>query len=273
MTDESLKEESKLKFQVLGKAYSILSDEEKKKLYDDCGIIDGEDDEFLSSEKDWEAYWRTLFKKITKEDINNFYEKYRNSEEELNDLCKAYEKHKGDMDMIMQEMFSSDLIEDEPRFRDILLDAIEQKKVEKFDKFVKESKKKATKRKANYEKEAKEAEEIRKEMGIDESQDSLRNMILAKRKNENDNFLAQLEKKYANVDSKKKNGKQAKKGKKVEDEEEDEESMEEEEISEDEDDDSSFEENHKPKRAAVRNGSAKKGAKATKVNARKVKRL
>jgi hypothetical protein len=39
---------------------------------------------------------------------------------------------------------------------------------------VNESLKKAAKRKAHYKKEAKEAEEMRKEMGIDESQDSLR---------------------------------------------------------------------------------------------------
>ena len=60
------------------------------------------------------------------------------------------------------------------RFKEIIKDAIEKGETKKFDKFVNESSKKAAKRKAHYEKEAKEAEEMKKEMGIDESQDSLR---------------------------------------------------------------------------------------------------
>jgi hypothetical protein len=60
------------------------------------------------------------------------------------------------------------------RFKEIINDAIEKGETKSFDLFVNESLKKAAKRKAHYKKEAKEAEEMRKEMGIDESQDSLR---------------------------------------------------------------------------------------------------
>ena len=190
-------EENKIKFQILGKVYSILSNEESKKLYDDCGAIEGEESLF-SDIADWTKYWRQMFKKITKNDIADFYKKYRESDEEREDLFKLYVKHEGSMELILQEMFSEDLLEDESRFRDMLNEAIKQKKLDKFDAFVNESAKKASKRKAKLEKEAKEAEVMRKELGIDESQDSLRNAILNKKKESaSDNFLDQLASKYA----------------------------------------------------------------------------
>lgn len=36
-TDIDQKEEAKVKFQIIGKVYAILSDEEKRKIYDDTG--------------------------------------------------------------------------------------------------------------------------------------------------------------------------------------------------------------------------------------------
>lgn len=36
-TDIDQKEEAKVKFQIIGKIYAILSDEEKRKIYDDTG--------------------------------------------------------------------------------------------------------------------------------------------------------------------------------------------------------------------------------------------
>lgn len=203
VADELEKDESKFKFQCLGKIYSILSDSEKKKVYDDYGIIDGEDEMFGDNQKDWDLYFRGMFKKITKSDIDKFFEGYKDSKEEREDLIKLYEKHKGDMDKILIEMTSDDSIEGEQRFKEILLDAIEKNETEKFDLFMKENKKKAAKRKAHYEKEAKEAEELKKEMGIDESQDSLRSVILARRKEQTNGFLENLEKKYGSMKDKK----------------------------------------------------------------------
>jgi len=37
-TDIDQKEEAKTKFQIIGKIYAILSDDEKRKIYDDTGI-------------------------------------------------------------------------------------------------------------------------------------------------------------------------------------------------------------------------------------------
>ena len=44
---------------------------------------------------DWDAYWRAMFKKITPEDITNFFKDYKNSPQEREDLLKIYEKNKG----------------------------------------------------------------------------------------------------------------------------------------------------------------------------------
>ena len=172
-----------------------MSDEEKKKLYDDCGVIDGEDN--FSSDKDWDKHWRQFFK-LSTEDIKHFFDSYKSSEEEKADLFRIYEKCKGDMNLIMEEMFSDDVIEDEPRFKVILENAIEEGTIGKYAKFTSESKRKATKRKAHYEKEAKEAEEMKKQMGLDDK--SLETAIMSRmsaRKVESDSFLSQLEKKYA----------------------------------------------------------------------------
>ncbi|RNA07991.1 dnaJ -like protein [Brachionus plicatilis] len=197
VADESKKHESKEKFQILGKIYSILSDDEKKKIYDETGCVDGEDEFFGANVKNWEAHWRNMFKKVTTEDVDEFFEKYRTTDEEKNDLLKLYKKHEGNMDLILEEMFSQDSMEDEPRFKEIIREAIKNGHAEEYDNFTKESKKKASKRKAKFEKEAEEAEKIRKEMGVDESQDGLRKAILARREKESTSFLDHLANKYS----------------------------------------------------------------------------
>ena len=56
-----------------------------------------------------------MFKKVTRDDFVKFFEKYKNSKEEQEDLIRVYEKCEGDMEMIMSEMISDDCIESEPR--------------------------------------------------------------------------------------------------------------------------------------------------------------
>lgn len=72
--DESEKAEATEKFKVLGKVHAILSDKNKKAVYDESGSID-EDDEV--TERNWEEYWRILFKPITEEDIANYEKNYK----------------------------------------------------------------------------------------------------------------------------------------------------------------------------------------------------
>lgn len=164
-------------------------------MYDEQGVVD--DDSDLET-RNWEEYWRNMFKKITKSDVDKFFAEYRDSAEERADLLRLYEKHQGDLNLILEEIFSADLVEDEPRFRAIIQDAIDKQEVQPLKKFVAESKTKAARRKAAYEKEAREAAVEAVKMGIDESEESLKKAILGRRKAQNEDFLSKLEKKYAN---------------------------------------------------------------------------
>lgn len=244
----------------MSKIYSILSDAEKKKLYDEQGIVDDESGEFDT--KDWNEYWRTLFKKVTKADFEKFFADYRDSAEERVDLLRIYEKHEGDMGEILDEMFTSDRVADEPRFRKIIDEAIEKDEAKSYKKFSGETKQKAARRKAAYEKEAREAEEEMVKQGMDGSEESLKQIILARQQKRGDDFLSKLEQKYAGKGNNKKKG--AKKSAIREDQEEEED--------EDEEDADDEDFGSKPKKAKRASKAAKPAA--TKAPAsKKVKRL
>lgn len=86
--EESIKAEATEKFKVLGRIHSILSDNEKRKIYDESGQYDEESEEVVM--RNWADYWRSLFKPITVEDINNYEKNYKGSETEIKDLKRAY---------------------------------------------------------------------------------------------------------------------------------------------------------------------------------------
>lgn len=86
--EEDIKAEATEKFKVLGRIHSILSDSEKRKIYDESGQYDEESEEVVM--RNWADYWRSLFKEITVEDINNYEKTYKGSETEIKDLKRAY---------------------------------------------------------------------------------------------------------------------------------------------------------------------------------------
>ncbi len=89
-------------FQVLGKVYAILTDKDKRAIYDEDGTVDEEDDTNFKPDRDWAEYWRMLFSKIKIEDIKLFEESYKGSEEELDTLKSVYMDSEGDMDAILE---------------------------------------------------------------------------------------------------------------------------------------------------------------------------
>ncbi|XP_053164537.1 dnaJ homolog subfamily C member 9 [Hemicordylus capensis] len=193
------KEEATRHFQILGKVYAVLSDQEQRALYDEQGVVD-EESTVLTQDRNWEEYWRLLFKKITVKDIEDFEKKYKDSAEELADIKASYVDFKGDMDKIMESVLCVDY-SDEPRIRQIIQHAIDSGELPSYKAFVKETKQKMNTRKRRAQQEAKEAEKSREELGLGEGEDDLKALIQSRnenRKKEMDDFLAQMEAKYVN---------------------------------------------------------------------------
>ena len=200
------------KFQTLGAAYKVLSDKDARALYDETGEVDDESDANVD-DRDWDQYWRILFKKVTLDDIKNFEKKYKNSDEEAKDLKNAYLNFEGDMDEILDNVLCSTL-DDEPRFSKMIQSWIDANEVPAFESFTQETKENKKKRKKKRESEAKEAEEYAKEIGLDtNSADSLTNMIMQRnqqRAAEADSFFDHLAAKYGKKDTKKSSKKKSK---------------------------------------------------------------
>lgn len=166
---EAEKDAAHQKFQSIAFAYAILSDPGRRSRYDTTGrtsesLDDGEEGEF-----NWSDFYKAQFKEvITADAIAKFKEEYRGSEEEKLAVIGAYVEYEGDMDRIFEEVMLSEPLEDEERFRVIIDEQIEEKVVEAFDKYVKETKGSKKRRRDNAKKEAKEAEEAARELGVHE---------------------------------------------------------------------------------------------------------
>lgn len=212
---EGEKEAAHTKFQEIAFAYAVLSDERRRKRYDATGntseSLDIDDDDF-----DWTSFFREQFENVVNEDaINKFSEEYKGSAEERSHVLQAYERHKGNMEKLYEDVMLSDMLEDEDRFRAIIRSAIEAGDVEAFRKFTDESEaarekrmERARKKKA---KEAKEAAQAEKEMDEDPKSKKNRSkakkgagdmsnlaaLIQSRQKDRSADFLAGLEAKYA----------------------------------------------------------------------------
>ncbi|XP_044765059.1 J domain-containing protein CG6693-like isoform X2 [Coccinella septempunctata] len=176
------------KFKVLGKIHSILQDESKRKIYDDCGEFDDEGD----TDFNWMEYWRSLFKKISLKDIQNFENEYKGSETEVRDIKKAYESCKGNMTKMMEYIpFSNP--ESEPRIIEVVRGLVDKGEVEEYDVFFNEP---AKKRRLRHKKYQKEKEEVEKESM--EDLETVANEIQQRASSSFMNMITSLESKYGN---------------------------------------------------------------------------
>ncbi|KAF5287730.1 hypothetical protein FQA39_LY15750 [Lamprigera yunnana] len=175
------------KFKLLGKIHSILQDDDKRKVYDECGTFDEEN----YSVTNWTNYWRNLFKKISTEDIENYKKEYLGSETEKIDIKKAYVGTKGDMNRIL-EMVPFSNCENEPRIIEIVRNMVNNGEVEEYSKFFNESKQKKTRRKLKEEREKRKSEQL------NISDNDLAEEIHQRQTQRMDNFLSMLEAKYGN---------------------------------------------------------------------------
>ncbi|KAI3678114.1 hypothetical protein L6452_37395 [Arctium lappa] len=133
-------EDAKENFQQLQKVISILGDEDKRTLYDQTGCIEDADlaGDVVQNLKD---FFRSMYKKVTEADIEEFEASYRGSELEKTDLIDLYKKYKGHMNRLFCSMLCSDPKLDSHRFKDILDDAIsagELKSTKAYQKWAKQ---------------------------------------------------------------------------------------------------------------------------------------
>ena len=155
---------------------------------------------------DWATFYRAQFADlINSETISNFAKEYKGSDEERTALLGAFEKVKGDMNRLYDEIMLSNPVDDEKRFRKIIEKAIEQGEIVAYAKFTNETKDRINRRLQRARKEAKEAEKAAAELNVEktaphassiDSEPGLAALIQQRQKQRAGDFLANLEAKY-----------------------------------------------------------------------------
>lgn len=177
----------KTKFQALSLAHSILSDEEKRKVYDETGTLD-ENNGLSDQDFDfWYGYFRNLFPKVTIADINNLQTQYVGSEEEKTDIIAAYAKYEGDLHKMMEVIMFAEEGE-EKRICDLIESAIAEGLLEENKRY--------KKTKAEYLK--KVSSKKRKKQSKEDSKDAEEALVAAitKRHSSTSSLASSMAKKY-----------------------------------------------------------------------------
>lgn len=197
-------------FQQIGRAYEILGNEAKRRLYDESGIIDGED----LGAGGFEAYFKDMFNRVRLEDLDAFKGAYVGSVEEYEDVLAAYRKSGGSVEAAVDGVFFGDdegaldrfaalikraiakgILDESPQFHQLVSDDAALGLLKK-------------RRKRTADKEAKEAAKLAKELGLDKKMgagkgmDDLHALIKPQQKSRFDSMIAGLEAKYGGPEKK-----------------------------------------------------------------------
>lgn len=191
-SDENSKKEIETKFKVIGFAYEVLSNPDKREIYDRNPLAFSEGTTEISK-------FTELFSKITTQDIDDFKKYYIGSAEELEDIMASYMKNYGDIVKITEEVFFGSVYEEERYLelikrqiaREILPDYLSNGKSP-------DSHRKKALRLKKAEKEASEADAYAKELGLFNTKDgsNLTALIQNKQKSRFDDMINNLESKY-----------------------------------------------------------------------------
>ena len=173
------------KFANITRAYKILSNPESKKIYDETGEYDEENQGEINITETL-TYFRKIY---SPKDIENFEKKYVGSKDEEDDLINFYNENGGDIKNILEWIpFSKN--EDVERYVKIYEKLFKKKTLKKNKKF--EDSKDKVKLLKEDPNEAKEA---------NETLDKLTKQIMGKKRKRNYNeYLDNLKNKYAKYD-------------------------------------------------------------------------
>lgn len=113
------------KCQVLAQIYNVLSNNDERKQYDESNNSIS----FTPSKSTGEE-WRSLFNEMSCDDLI----KYKDSEDEKEDLIRLYKKHNGDMSLVLKGMFirQEDSLN---RFQKTIQNSIDNDKLEPLGEF------------------------------------------------------------------------------------------------------------------------------------------
>ncbi|XP_062550070.1 J domain-containing protein CG6693-like [Armigeres subalbatus] len=179
------------KFKVLSKIYSVLSDRNKRALYDEQGTID-DDDDADSSDINWLAFWQKFFKPVSTDDIDDFEKDYKGSQQERRDLKQAYLGGKGCVDYMSQYVPYMDY-ENEPRIFEILRSMIASGEIPEYKAFTEESKAKRERRRKKAAKEAAASKKEVQKKGKAQKQGSLEQQIAMRQSDRERGFNSLLD--------------------------------------------------------------------------------
>ncbi|KIR33471.1 DNAJ domain-containing protein [Cryptococcus deuterogattii MMRL2647] len=231
---ESEREKLSKLFQRVGFAYAVLSDEGRRKRYDETGRTD---ERFAGAEEmGWDAYFEGLYKRVDRKILDEDKKKYQGSDEEKGDIISAYNSTSGSLPDILSYIPHSSYT-DEPRFITLINSLITNGELEFTPKWKKTStdEKAHAKRVKAGEKAAKEAEKAAKELGVwdefygsgkkgkrqadkndenkEEGGEGMLQALILKRQREREGVFEAMEEKYRKIEEDARAKKKAKKGK------------------------------------------------------------
>ena len=130
--------EATTRFQSLQKIYGVLSDPEKRKLYDETGITDADDPEAFAEDRcaSLRAFYKKSFNEVTGDAIDRFKDEYQGSDEEMGDVLAYYAEFEGDMDEVFRHVMLSEVEADGERFVKMVEDGLEDGRLAvRFEKY------------------------------------------------------------------------------------------------------------------------------------------